>query len=85
MSSFQTAVTAVLPMFIMLVLGWYLRKIKMADEHMLNKLNTVCFRAFLAVNVYYNIYNVNIKEVFNARLLLYAIGTQIVVMLFSLL
>ena len=65
MSSFQTAVTAVLPMFIMLVLGWYLRKIKMADEHMLNKLNTVCFRAFLAVNVYYNIYNVNIKEVFN--------------------
>ncbi len=85
MSSFQTAVTAVLPMFSMLVLGWYLRKIKMADEHMLNKLNTVCFRAFLAVNVYYNIYNVNIKEVFNARLLLYAIGTQIVVMLFSLL
>ena len=66
MSSFQTALTAVLPMFIMLGLGWYLRKINMADEHMLNKLNTVCFRTFLAVNVYYNIYKVNIKEVFNA-------------------
>lgn len=85
MSSFQTALTAVLPMFIMLVLGWYLRKINMADEHMLNKLNTVCFRTFLAVNVYYNIYQVNIKEVFNAKLLIYAIFTQIVILFFSLL
>ncbi|NBH70468.1 AEC family transporter [Clostridiaceae bacterium] len=85
MSSFQTAVAAVLPMFIMLVLGWYLRKIRMTDEPMLNKLNTVCFRAFLAVNVYYNIYKVNIKEVFRARLLLYAIATQVVILLFSLL
>lgn len=85
MSSFQTALTAVLPMFIMLTLGWYLRKIKMADEHMLNKLNTVCFRAFLAVNVYYNIYKVDIKEVFNAKLLIYAIITQVAIMLFSLL
>lgn len=85
MSSFQTALTAVLPMFIMLLLGWYLRKINMADEHMLNKLNTVCFRAFLAVNVYYNIYKVNIKEVFNGKLLLYAILTQIVILAFSLL
>lgn len=85
MSNFQTALTAVLPMFIMLTLGWYLRKIKMADEHMLNKLNTVCFRAFLAVNVYYNIYKVDIKEVFNAKLLIYAIITQVAIMLFSLL
>ncbi|MCI9163167.1 MAG: AEC family transporter [Lachnospiraceae bacterium] len=85
MSSFQTALTAVLPMFIMLGLGWYLRKINMADEHMLNKLNTVCFRTFLAVNVYYNIYKVNIKEVFNAKLLLYATATQILVLLLSLL
>lgn len=85
MSSFQTALTAVLPMFIMLVLGWYLRKIKMADEHTLNKLNTICFRAFLAVNVYYNIYKVDIKSVFNARLLIYAILTQVVILLFSLL
>lgn len=67
MSSFQTALTAVLPMFIMLVLGWYLHKINMADTHMLNKLNTVCFRTFLAVNVYYNIYKVDIKEVFRRK------------------
>lgn len=85
MNSFQTALTAVLPMFIMLMLGWYLHKINMADTHMLNKLNTVCFRTFLAVNVYYNIYKVDIKEVFNAKLLIYAVLTQIVILLFSLL
>lgn len=84
MGSFQTALTAVLPMFIMLALGCFLRKIDLLDEHSLNKMNKMCFKTFLAINVYYNICNVNIAEVFNAKLLGYAILTQFVILGISL-
>lgn len=85
MSSFQTALSAVLPMFIMLTLGVLLRKIKMLDIHALNKMNTLCFKTFLAVSLYYNIYKADIREVFNTRLLIYAVISQILVLAVSLL
>lgn len=46
MNSFQTALSAVLPMFVMLVMGNFLKRIKMVDEHTLNKMNTLCFKHF---------------------------------------
>ena len=85
MNSFQTALSAVLPMFVMLGLGIGVRKIGLADKHTLGQLNRLCFRCFLAVNVYYNICKVNIAEVFNARLLIYAIATQFVILAISVL
>lgn len=47
-------------------------------------MNKMCFKTFLAINVYYNICNVNIAEVFNAKLLGYAILTQFVILGISL-
>jgi len=85
MSSFQTALSAVLPMFIMLTLGCFLRKINMVDEHTLNKMNKLCFKTFLAISLYYNIYKADIREVFNGKLIVYAVITQIVILGISLL
>ena len=84
MNSFQTALSAVLPMFVMLIMGYFLRKIKMVDEHTLNKMNTMCFKTFLSISLYYNIYKANIAEVFNGKLLLFAVGTQFIILLFSI-
>lgn len=70
MNSFQTALSAVLPMFVMLVMGNFLKRIKMVDEHTLNKMNTLCFKTFLSISLYYNIYRANIAEVFNGKLLM---------------
>ena len=84
MNSFLTALNAVLPMFLMLSLGVIVRKIRLVDEHTLNQLNKLCFRAFLAVNVYYNICKVDLAEVFNARLLIYAVITQFAILAISL-
>ena len=57
-------------MFVMLLLGVFLRKKNIADRNSLNVINQLCFKVFLAVNVYYNIYKVNIAEVLNWRLLI---------------
>lgn len=80
MNSFQTALSAVLPMFVMLVVGNFLKRIKMVDEHTLNKMNTLCFKTFLSISLYYNIYKANIAEVFNGKLLMFAVITQFIIL-----
>lgn len=85
MNSFYTALSAVVPMFCMLALGCFLRRINFMDEHTLNRMNKLCFKVFLAVNVYYNIYKVDLAEVFRPRLLIYAIAAQLLVLALSIL
>lgn len=80
MNSFQTALSAVLPMFVMLVMGNFLKRIKMVDEHTLNKMNTLCFKTFLSISLYYNIYRANIAEVFNGKLLMFAVIAQFIIL-----
>lgn len=80
MNSFQTALSAVLPMFVMLVMGNFLKRIKMVDEHTLNKMNTLCFKTFLSISLYYNIYRANIAEVFNGKLLMFVVITQFIIL-----
>lgn len=85
MDSFQTALSAVLPIFVLLALGVLLRKVKMLDVPTLNKLNTLAFKIFLSVSLYYNICTANIAEVFDGRLLAVAIASQFVVLALALL
>ena len=80
MNSFYISLSAVLPMFAMLVLGVFLRRKGVVDENSLAVINQLCFRVFLAVNVYYNIYKVNIAEVLNWRLLITAVLSQFVIL-----
>ena len=85
MSSFFTAVNAVAPMFLMLTLGWFLRRIGFLGEHTLKDLNKLCFKVFIPLNVYYNICNVDLAAVFQPRLLLWSIATMAIVFVLSIL
>ena len=80
MNSFYISLSAVLPMFAMLVLGVFLKRKGVVDEKSLAVINRLCFRVFLAVNVYYNIYKVNIAEVLNWKLLITAVLSQFVIL-----
>lgn len=80
MENFYISLSAVLPMFVMLLLGVFLRKKNIADRNSLNVINQLCFKVFLAVNVYYNIYKVNIAEVLNWRLLITAVISQFIIL-----
>ena len=84
MSSFNTALSAVFPLFAYLALGVFLRRIKLTDEHTLQKMNKVTLKVFLACNIYYNIITADLKELFNARVLLVGIGIQTFVTALSL-
>lgn len=85
MGSFYTAISAVVPMFLMLALGWFLRRIGFLGEHTLKDMNKLCFRVFIPLNVYYNICNVNLAEVFRPKLLLWTLASLLIILLISIL
>ncbi len=63
----------VLPLFLCIMLGYFLRKIKMVDTPSLNTMNKLCFKVFLPLYLFNNIANTDLSAAFNAKLLATAI------------
>lgn len=84
MNAFQTALGAVLPLFAMLALGFWLRKAGMLDKHTLDRMNILSFKLFLSVSLYYNIITADLREVFDGRLLAFALAAQLAVLALAL-
>ena len=55
----------VVPIFLLILLGYFLTRIKLWDEHFLKIANNVCFKVLLPVLLFYNVASANIFEVFN--------------------
>ena len=73
MSNFFVALYAVLPMFIMLAIGFTVRKMKVIEETHLPVLNKIVFNVFFPFLMFNNIYAFDLSADFNASLLLYAV------------
>jgi predicted permease len=61
----------VVPIFLLIILGYFLTRIKLWDEHFLKVANQVCFKCLLPVLLFYNVATANIFEVFNLKLIIY--------------
>lgn len=61
----------VVPIFLLIILGYFLTRIKLWDEHFLKIANQVCFKFLLPVLLFYNVATADIFEVFNLELILY--------------
>lgn len=61
----------VVPIFLLIMLGYALTQLKLWDAHFLKIANEVCFKCFLPVLLFYNVASANIFEVFNGKLILY--------------
>ena len=64
----------VLPLFLAMTTGYFMKRLSIVDERTLTVMNSVCFRLFLPVLLFYNIYNTNLAAVMNPRLLAFALG-----------
>lgn len=85
MNAFQTALSAVLPLFVLLALGVFFRRSGMLDRHTLERMNAFGFKVLLSVSLYYNIVTADIRKVFDGKLLLYALAAQAAVLGIALL
>jgi predicted permease len=61
----------IVPIFLLILLGYALTRLKVWDAHFLKIANDVCFKCLLPVLLFYNVASANIFEVFNGKLILY--------------
>jgi len=59
----------IVPIFLLIILGYVLTRIKLWDAHFLKIANDVCFKCLLPVLLFYNVATANIFEVFNADII----------------
>ena len=73
MQSFILAVEAIIPIFILLLVGYFLKCIKITDKKGFDAMNTLGFKVFLPVLLFYNIYKNDSIELFDTRLIAFVV------------
>lgn len=71
---FLYASRAVMPLLLMILLGYLLRLGNFWDDSFFRQLNRFCFRVFLPVQLFLNVYSVGSLSELNWVLLVYIIG-----------
>jgi len=83
MENLLLSVNVILPLFLMMALGYVLRVLHVVEEKGTAGMNRLVFKVMLPVMLYYNIYTCDMAQAFDLTLLLYAVAA--VAVLFVLL
>ena len=76
--------SVVFPLFVMMVLGYFLKIVKVFNAQTLQQLNTSIFKVFLPILIFYNVYTSEISDIFNPKLIAYSIISILVVFFIAL-
>jgi predicted permease len=69
-------------MFLIMCLGTFFKKINIFDEIFLKKANTFTFKALLPVLLFNNIYKSKITDIFNGKLVIFAVSIVLILIAF---
>lgn len=72
MENLIVAVNVVLPLFLMMALGYFLKAVRLYDDHVLNKMNNLVFKVFLPILLFIDLYSTDLDSVFNPKLVVFA-------------
>lgn len=72
MENLLVSVNVVLPLFLMMALGYVLKALHFYDDTLLSKMNNLVFKVFLPILLFTDLYATDLEQVFNPRLILYA-------------
>ncbi len=73
MEHFLISFEVIFPIFLLMVLGFAIRKVGILSEGTVKQLNTSVFRVFLPVMIFKNVYESEIEEVFDPRMIAFAV------------
>jgi len=73
LSNFIISLEAVLPMFILMVIGFFVRKKRLMEPEEIKKLNHMVFIVFFPAMMFHNLYGTEIQESFNLKLIVFAV------------
>jgi malate permease and related proteins len=77
MENLILSINVVLPLFLTMALGYVLKRLKMFDDNTLKVMNSITFKIFLPLLLFYNIYKTNLKGAINLKLMCFAITSVI--------
>ena len=72
MENLILSLNVVLPLFITMSLGYFLKYLNMFDNNTLDTMNTITFKSFLPMLLFYNIYKTDLQGVFNLKLMIFS-------------
>ncbi len=84
MESMQVAFEIVLPLFLMMVVGYVVRVTGLMNETSVKQANKTVFKVFLPIQVFRNVYTASLSESFDSQLLFYAVGGVLLQFLIAL-
>ena len=84
MENLIVSVNVVLPLFLMMALGYFLKAVRLYDDHVLNKMNNLVFKVFLPILLFVDLYSTDLESVFNPTLVLFAGGSVLAAFFLSM-
>ena len=72
MENLILSLNVVLPLFITMSLGYFLKSLNMFDNITLDTMNNITFKSFLPMLLFYNIYKTDLQGVFNLKLMIFS-------------
>lgn len=73
MESLKLSFEAVAPIFLLMLLGYVLKRLRVADKKGFDLINKLVFKAFLPTLLFYNIYKTETAEVFDPNLVSFTV------------
>lgn len=73
MESIRLSFEAITPIFILMMLGYFIKRIGLLDKKSIGVINKLIFKVFLPVLLFYNIYTIPSPDVFNVKLIAFVI------------
>ncbi len=80
MNVFIVCLEAVLPLFILLLIGYFTRRIGLMTERDVRRFNTVSFKTFMPVMLFESIYSSDLESAVNGPLLLYSVAAVLMML-----
>ena len=78
MENLIISLNVVLPLFLLIALGYGLKKIRMYDTSTLKTINKLVFKVFLPVYLFYSIYSKDLSAAFDLKVILFAIVSLLI-------
>ncbi len=73
MNNFMVSFNVVFPIFLLMAVGYFITHINLIDEPCTKKMNAVVFKLLLPMMIFKNVYESNISDVFNKKLIVFSV------------
>ena len=73
MQNLTLSFNIIFPLFLLMVLGFFLKSVGMLDEITLKKINSLIFKVCLPCLIFYNVYASEISDMFDKRLVIFSV------------